>query len=313
MARPVGNLLSFLRFLNKRENIPLNINFVEDYLSCSRDCLIGYLDLLKDNGFKILLKGDEITLLNKVDLLDKERIYREVKGRGRIDVIDVVGSTNNELLQRAFNIASGDSLLTEIQTAGRGQQGIGWRSGIAQQLCLSMGWIFSSLEKIQGLSIAVGVEIARELSKRGLDVQNKWPNDLFLNGLKLGGILVETLNYKDKIVVVIGVGLNVHHTEFSNLSRKVAFLDDVKAFSRNESAIIVLNALKLACSTISYRSFSFYPKSIVQYDYLLGKEITIITPQGKVVGISRGVSEKGELLLENSQGLTKISSGHVIL
>ena len=118
MARPVGNLLSFLRFLNKRENIPLNINFVEDYLSCSRDCLIGYLDLLKDNGFKILLKGDEITLLNKVDLLDKERIYREVKGRGRIDVIDVVGSTNNELLQRAFNIASGDSLLTEIQTAG---------------------------------------------------------------------------------------------------------------------------------------------------------------------------------------------------
>lgn len=312
MARSLSSIIPLIRFLNSRVNLSLDLDKVGRYLSCTKDCLLEDIKFLKDNGFSILEKDNKIILLSKIDLLDKDVIYKEVKGRGRVEVIDVIGSTNTELLQRSSNLACGDCLLTEIQTAGRGQQDKVWYSGVAHQLCLSMGWSFPSLEKIQGLSIAVGVEIAKELSKRGFDVKVKWPNDLYLNSLKLGGILVETLSYKDKIVVVIGVGLNVHLSKFSGFSKKIAFLEEVKYLSRNESAILVLNALKQACNNIQEVGFTLYPKMLEQYDFLFGKKLDILTPHGLVSGISKGVSDKGELLIENPQGFIKISSGHII-
>jgi BirA family biotin operon repressor/biotin-[acetyl-CoA-carboxylase] ligase len=133
-----------------------------------------------------------------------------------IEFVASIDSTNSELMRRA---ASGDystiSLVAKEQTAGRGRLGRAWLSGESgeQALTFSLGLPLAPLDW-SGLSLAVGVSIAQNLHPR---IQIKWPNDLWVNGQKLAGILIETTAIKDehaaepanKRYAVIGVGINL--------------------------------------------------------------------------------------------------------
>ena len=100
-------------------------------------------------------------------------------------------------------------VIASEQTAGRGQWGRQWLSpegglylsfGFAPQLDINLGY---------QLTLATAWGIAEQLRKYGVDVEIKWPNDLVLDGRKLGGILTETKVCAGKITqAVIGVGIN---------------------------------------------------------------------------------------------------------
>lgn len=127
-----------------------------------------------------------------------------------VEVLEAIDSTNTELMRRARLAPLEPVLLVaEQQTAGRGRLGRGWHSRPGQSLTFSFGLSLAPTSW-SGLSLAVGLVLAEQLHP---DVRLKWPNDLWLMGRKLGGILVETAGHADEREgprsVVIGAGINV--------------------------------------------------------------------------------------------------------
>ena len=150
-------------------------------------------------------------------VLNKQRLEAELSIEGKntdlpfsLHIFETVASTNKtawELLDK--KPGSGCVVIAAEQTAGRGQWGRQWLSqegglylsfGFSPQLDISLGY---------QLTLATAWGIAEQLRKYGVDVEIKWPNDLVLDGRKLGGILTETKVRAGKITqAVIGVGIN---------------------------------------------------------------------------------------------------------
>ena len=128
-----------------------------------------------------------------------------------VDVLDTCASTNAELLARAeTGAASGTVLVANEQTAGRGRRGRSWIASPGDSLTFSLLWRFAPGTAPAGLSLAVGLAVARALQKVGAgDTALKWPNDILRNRRKLGGILVELLPGAPH-AAVIGIGINLH-------------------------------------------------------------------------------------------------------
>ena len=140
----------------------------------------------------------------------------------RVAVYDTVGSTNDVLREKKGRAAlHGAVVIADQQTEGRGRRGRRWCSPAGANLYCSLGWHFnSSLEMLTGLSLAVGAMVAEQIKTHlGVDLQLKWPNDLYHNEQKLGGILVEVLgDGAGGQSVVIGLGLNVNMPEEKGVS-----------------------------------------------------------------------------------------------
>lgn len=98
-------------------------------------------------------------------------------------------------------------VFAETQTAGRGQAGKCWSSNVGDGIYFTYGRRCKM--EIQALSLTVGVYLARLLQEKGISCALKWPNDLYVDGLKLGGILIEV----DSSTVLVGVGLNLRKPE----------------------------------------------------------------------------------------------------
>jgi hypothetical protein len=124
-----------------------------------------------------------------------------------VEWLPEIDSTNSELMRRLRQGQLAPTLLlADVQSAGRGRMGRQWHSLAGDALTFSLALPFAPM-RWQGLSLAVGVAVAQGLHA---DVRLKWPNDLFLHGGKLGGILVETSLQAGHIPhVVVGVGINL--------------------------------------------------------------------------------------------------------
>ncbi len=137
---------------------------------------------------------------------------------GRFNVISLAEceSTNTLLMDHAAEGAiSGTVVVTNRQTAGRGSRGRQWMASPESSLTFSVLWAFpGGLERLSGLSLAVGVAVVRALENCGASgVMLKWPNDILHGHAKLGGILVELHAEPDCAKAVIGIGLNLRLPE----------------------------------------------------------------------------------------------------
>ena len=159
------------------------------------------------------VRGKGYRLAEPIEFLDVAAISRRLAGTGiRLEVADEVDSTSTRLLERApENAPSGTCLAAEFQSAGRGRRGRTWVSSLGGSLTFSLLWRFErGAGHLAGLSLAVGVAVARALTSCGVArVQVKWPNDVVADFRKLAGILVETSGeMQGPSVAVIGVGIN---------------------------------------------------------------------------------------------------------
>ena len=126
-----------------------------------------------------------------------------------VEALPEIDSSNAELMRRArTGQADACLLVAEHQTAGRGRMGKRWVGAPGDALTFSIGLPLAPHDW-SGLSLAVGLALAQALHSR---VRLKWPNDLWLDGRKLGGILVETASLPtpdERRWVVVGVGINL--------------------------------------------------------------------------------------------------------
>jgi len=215
--------------------------------------------------------------------------------------------------------------VTDNQTMGRGRHGRTWQSPAGSGLCLSVAYTFGSQpDDLPALTLAIGLGVIEALEGVGVDgVQLKWPNDLIAADGKLGGILTETQSQATgAISVVTGVGINVdlgQELDFgidTNWTRRVV---DLTGFADTLPPRDVLAArlIDSLCATfVDYESggFSRYVQRWSGRDWLLGRELTIDTPQRQVTGVGAGVADDGALLVDTGAGAVhRITSGSVIM
>ncbi|WP_429000005.1 bifunctional biotin--[acetyl-CoA-carboxylase] ligase/biotin operon repressor BirA [Stenotrophomonas rhizophila] len=161
--------------------------------------------------------GDGYQLQQRLELLDPASILGMLpaplaESLNTLDVAWSVGSTNSELLRCSAPERGARVLLAERQTGGRGRRGRAWASPLAAHVYLSVLRGFAGgLSRLGGLSLVAGVAVAEALHAHGVaQVGLKWPNDIVVDGQKLGGLLVEGGGeFAGPARAVIGLGINV--------------------------------------------------------------------------------------------------------
>jgi BirA family biotin operon repressor/biotin-[acetyl-CoA-carboxylase] ligase len=266
--------------------------------------------------------GRGYRLAQRLDWLDAARIGAAVKDRAlRVRVVDVCGSTNAELLRAAeAGAPGGEVLAAELQTQGRGRLGRAWHSGLGSSLTFSLLWRFDkSMASLGGLSLAVGLGVARALTGCGVDVGLKWPNDLLWRERKLGGILIEVRGDSlGPCAAVIGIGLNVRlaHDVKARIDQPTADLADAGAgnVARTEVLIAVLGALSEVLTRFERDGFGPLRSAWMHHHVHQDRPVTLSSPDGsRLHGVARGVDEHARLLLETDSGVRAIHTGDVSL
>lgn len=130
-------------------------------------------------------------------------------------------STNDEAADAIAHERASEGLIviTDRQTAGRGQRGNHWQAEPAQNLTFSLVLrpAFLSPPEQFWLNMAVSLGIADALDPlTGSRLRIKWPNDLYVDDQKLGGILIENIVQGHTLAwAVAGIGLNINQVTFS--------------------------------------------------------------------------------------------------
>ena len=235
-----------------------------------------------------------------------------------IDVLPRCDSTNAVLLNRAEAAApSGTVIIAEEQTAGRGRRGRSWFASPGDSLTFSLLWRFAPGTAPAGLSLAVGVAVARALQRAGAGVPTlKWPNDILRDGRKLGGILVELLPGAPH-AAVIGIGINLRlpaamPQELRATATAVSAGSD--APDADELLAALLGELLSTLETFAAGGFAAIRPEWMARHAFQDVRVSLTTdfgPPGE--GICRGVDSDGALLLEVDGRLERILSGEVSL
>jgi len=224
----------------------------------------------------------------------------------KIIKLNAIDSTNTYLKNLCKNTAVSDCTLVvaKVQTQGRGQMGAIWQSKPEQSLTFSMLKRFNQLHVSDQPSIAFAVSIAiknvlEKLQVPGITV--KWPNDIMSYRQKLCGLLIENqLEGSFVVSTIIGVGLNVNESEFSELPQATSMrLATGIVFDRTEILELmrmeILKQLEFLQSGNALKLKTTYEASLFRRN----KVSTFEDPTGfKFNGIITGVAKSGELLVE---------------
>lgn len=233
-----------------------------------------------------------------------------------------VGSTND--VARALADAGAPAwtvVLAEEQTAGRGRSGKGWASRPGLGIWMSVVLRPEALPAPGLLPILVGLAVAEAVESfvRPAAAQVKWPNDVYLAGRKMGGILCEgSWDAARPGAVIAGIGLNVGHQpdDFAPELRETATsIRTAAGWSppRAEVAGAVLAGLRRLAGAPPPRMGGALMERLRERDFLLGKPVRV-TGADEATGLALGITPEGALLLRTTAGaLRTVKSGTVRL
>jgi BirA family transcriptional regulator, biotin operon repressor / biotin---[acetyl-CoA-carboxylase] ligase len=294
-------------------------------LKVSRTAIWKQLAKLEGLGLELLSQsGKGYCLVGGLELLEKEIISSLLTASAANAISDLallklVDSTNSYLMRQAQ--APGICVcFAEFQTAGRGRRGRQWVSPFASNIYLSLRLSISSgLGAVEGLSLAVGVAVARALNELGMaNVQLKWPNDVLWSGRKLGGILIEVVGDPSGVChLVVGLGLNLKSEKSMAdvIDQPWVALDEILPVSpsRNQVAACLLNQIVPLLSNYEVQGFSYYKQEWELLNAHANQRVDLYMGSVQTCGLMRGVNAVGALLLETDKGLEVFHGGEVSL
>ena len=239
----------------------------------------------------------------------------------QFEIVTETGSTNDDVLALARQGAThGTALLALSQRQGRGRLGRSWHSPAATGLYGSVllrprldRALYPRLTLVAGVAAAMAIE-----TQTGFSPQLKWPNDLYLDGKKCGGILTETVFTKDGDYAVVGIGVNLG--SFSGAvpqevrQKAIALWQTVPPRHRLESLFAAIHQQLLTLtSECEKHGFAGIFSQWRRRDGFYGQRLAWAGPNGaKVIGKSAGIDEEGNLFLADEGGeLRRINCGDV--
>ena len=259
-------------------------------------------------------------------LLWDERNAEELKKRWGVPAVHLLRSTGstNDVARRlaARGAQTGTIVIADEQVAGRGRLGRTWISPPGVGLWCSMILGSPSTEELGTLPSRVALAIARAID-HWLDhpATIKWPNDVLVDGAKVGGILCEaSWEGGAPRQVIAGIGLNLLQgredfpAELRGLATSLR-LESPRDVDRLEVAAAVIHEVRSLAEGAG-ASLEDQLSELEERDVTRGREIEVFEPEtGRllVAGRSEGVRGDGGLTVITAEGLTTVHSGTVRL
>jgi BirA family transcriptional regulator, biotin operon repressor / biotin---[acetyl-CoA-carboxylase] ligase len=235
-----------------------------------------------------------------------------------VEVVPEIDSTNAELMRRLRSgCADPVLLIAEHQSAGRGRMTRPWHNSAAQAGAQGPGCLMFSLglpmapKDWSGLSLAVGLSLALSLHP---DIRLKWPNDLWWQGRKLAGILIETANagagsLPGSRYVVIGIGLNIQRPTVAGLSTEpCGMVDLLPGISAAEALTLIMAPLMETLRAFEQQGFAPFQHPFNARDALA--QVAVNLSDG-TQGVAQGVDSVGALQVQTVQGCVRVTSAEV--
>jgi len=194
-------------------------------------------------------------------------------------------------------------ITADAQTQGRGRRGSKWDNANNAFLATCI-LPKADITRLSGFSLACGVLIASLLKDK---VYLKWPNDIYVDDKKCGGILIET---SERVLVGIGINFESAPEGFGAimLTAKNSFYDSL------------CESLPEFYSQFLKTGFGFYCENFNKIDFLHKKKVKIeslySSEKGKttfIEGIAVGVTDAGALLVQTPSDIIEVTSGHVLI
>ena len=293
-----------------------------DRLGVSRTAVWKVINQLKEEGYRIesvsrkgyrLVESPE-DVYSRSEILS--RLHTKWAGQN-LHFFQETGSTNPDAKRFAEEgEPHGTTVVAEKQTAGRGRRGRSWESPAGKSVYFTIVVrpafapdMASMITLVTALAVA---EAIQEVT--GLPAGIKWPNDIVVNGKKVVGILTElsvTPEMNEIQFLVAGVGVNVNQDspeEFPEEIRETA--TSLKIESGRHIARAALLERILTRFEEDYevfeRDLSLAGLKARYESRLAGKDagVRVLDPAGEYSGISRGIAETGELIVEREDGET---------
>ncbi|MHC5225254.1 biotin--[acetyl-CoA-carboxylase] ligase [Ignatzschineria sp. LJL83] len=261
---------------------------LKEYIPLNSQEILGFLP--KDLQSQLLIENRFMTQSTNLDL----------------EKIQVAG--NEECTHPLAAIA-----IAEMQRSGKGRRAKAWVSPLAKNLYFSFKYHFSqsSLEYLSTLSLRTGIVLLQILHDSGIqDAKIKWPNDIWVNGHKLAGILVESTFSSKGMDVVIGIGINNQiDQEIQVLENHPTSCEAVLGYALDRNLLVAKLTTKLfqLCEQIEKDSKNLLhlPSIWKEYSYFYGKTVQLISDHGIEIGQEMGVDESGALLIQYADGSFK--------
>lgn len=286
---------------------------------------------------------------------DVLRVSTAQKKKIDMDVFvhESIGSTNDWSLKRCgTNQSLPFACFAERQTDGRGRRGKRWLMKANTNIAMSICWYYDlSQLSLHLLPLSIALAVADTLETMKLQrVQIKWPNDVYVGGGKIAGILIETCPLKNDqsverskapmrsakkystaaqpTAVVIGIGLNVDMPEpevsSSEMPLTAVPITDIRRElirqlgancqlpDRGSVAATLLQNVVASCQNFPHDTRRILDDFRLRYDYCKDRLVDIHLENDTVLsGIARGVSDAAELVVEIDGEIRQFNSAEV--
>ena len=295
-----------------------------DAVGVSRSAVWKALQGLEPLGLDIqAVSGRGYRLAGRLELLARDAVLAELSRHSRallneLMLFSLLDSTNAHLM-RYSSEGHGHACLAEFQSAGRGRRGRQWISPFGSNIYISLRWRFDEgMAALSGLSLAAAVAVLHALRDVGIDDAGvKWPNDIYWQGRKLAGILLEVAGESaGPCHVVIGLGVNVSMpaTAAEHIDQPWVDIRSIhEGVSRNRLAGRLLHHMLLGVAEFQQWGLAPFVDEWCRADILSGQALRLLLPNEERCGVGRGIDPQGALLLEVDGALQRYTYGEVSL
>ena len=253
----------------------------------------------------------------KQNTLKEEKIFNFLKKNydfeWNLSLYEELESTNDYLIKYA-NPNEYCLCVAESQTKGRGRNLKKWQSPKYENIYMSLSFsINHELKNFSSFSLVSALAVHNVLLRHNIFTEIKWPNDIYLNNKKIGGILVETLRRDAANLIVVGIGLNVFMENNSEIDRdwtslKLEFENIV--VDRNEIISDIANEVLVLKSNFEKKGFDDFVKDFNKLNFLKDKKVFLSNSINKE-GTALDINSDGSLNVRIGNQTKKISSGEV--
>jgi len=317
-------LAALLTLLSENATIVISGARIAREIGVSRSMVWRWVEQLRKLGVHV--KGQHSTgyFLEKVsDILTPDLLKKRLKGNlfgKRVLHFFKTDSTNRVAMELGYaGEPEGTVVLAEEQTAGRGRFGRSWHSERGTGLYFTV-LLRPKLAPAQAplLTMLAGLSAQAAIqAQTSLAPELKWPNDLMLNGKKLGGILTEMHAEPDAVrFVIVGVGINVNQEKFpAELASMATSLrkESGRMNYRLELLVRLLTQFESDYNRFLREGAAFVVERFQSVSkFAKGRRVRVDTGAESYVGITAGLNPDGLLLVARDDGtLVTVIAGDV--
>ncbi|MBC7087729.1 MAG: biotin--[acetyl-CoA-carboxylase] ligase [Tissierellales bacterium] len=235
---------------------------------------------------------------------------------GKIIHFKSINSTNDYAKENFKHLENGTIIIADEQTKGRGRAG---RSFLSNNGGLYFSIIHHSKVDISMISIftqLAAIAVLKALNEFSIDAKVKWPNDIFINGLKACGILTELIETREYHGIIIGIGINVksNQDEFKKLNIVATSIEDETKIIIDKEILFnkIVSILKEIISDFEKtKDFSKYKSFLIEKSNILGKEIIVQIGNQKYEVKAIDIDDFGNLLVLKDGRIVPLNSSEV--